>query len=267
MLKSMRGIALLAMLVLALPSARAAQKYTETFTGGANGWTNTLGLGNAVPTVRFTSDLVRIQFDNSPTIPSYVTLLAISNASAGAFTGNYAAAGIQSIGFSMIASGAVPTVLYLELNNLTNFIRRDLTTLVTQTGIWYSLGISLASVSEGNWTVTPTGRFDAVLANVRQLKLYIEQPFGPGTGTQRYQVDNFFLGGLPRASFFPGLTNDNALITWTELRSNLVYALQTTPALEGGWSNVTTFAATGTEHTVTTPPVTNGSPGFYRLLQ
>lgn len=79
--------------------------------------------------------------------------------------------------------------------------------------------------------------------------------------------DNFFLDGLPRATEFGSVSSETTLISWSDVRSNLTYHLQTATALGGGWSNVTSFTATGSSHSVSAPIVTNQPPAFFRLLQ
>jgi hypothetical protein len=264
MLGIMRVPITVALLVGLLGPAQAAQKITEPFTTGGNGWT-----GTPTAVFRYLSGAVRVQFAAvGAGVPGNAIFTTTTNAADAAFRGDYRAAGIQSIGFSMIASSEVPSGLHLYLKSYppgaTNVIVHSLGNRVVQTGVWYTIMLSLSDAGLGGWTESPSGCFTSVLADVYEIQLYSDQN---GINAQRYQIDNFFLDGLPSASFMEKLTNENAVITWSGLRSNLVYSMQTAPSVDGDWSNVTTFAATGTAHTLSTPPVTNGPPGYFRLQQ
>ena len=70
-----------------------------------------------------------------------------------------------------------------------------------------------------------------------------------------------FLDRLPAASAMQALENTN-LITWSYLRSNETYRVESAAAL-GTWTTGVTFQATGVTH-VTADPADDG-PRFYRI--
>ncbi len=267
MLRSMRVIAFLAVMAIGISlPAGAATKYTETFTTGGNGWTSTpVGVSAAV---RYVGGGIRIRHSSAPLSGIYVTLITDTNASSGAFFGNYVAAGIQTIGFSVNATGSVPdnVELFIGATNSGSLrtIKRSFASMLTTTGVWLTGSASLQSAGLGGWTEDPPGCFTDVLANVSTVFLGVDAKLFV---VQQYLFDNFFLDGLAWASEVKPSTGETAVISWSDVRSNLTYHLQTATALGGGWSNVTSFTATGSSHSVSAPIVTNQPPAFFRLLQ
>ena len=89
----------------------AAQPTNESFTAGASGWAGTTGSTPFGETGvwSFTGGAARVLFFNPGfPVPDSATLSNTPTASGGAFTGNYDQAGINLIGFSVLAPQIVP---------------------------------------------------------------------------------------------------------------------------------------------------------------
>lgn len=244
-------------------SAGGAQRFVETFAGGASGWTSqvdaagtAIGFGDGAAVITFGAQ-------GFPS-PALGTLVASNTASAGSLTGSYAAAGIQLLGFDVIATGAVPSQVFVEIEGPAGVLRRSFAGVITRTGLWYQVAAALPAADAGGWNESAPGCAAGVLTDVRRVSLSVSRS---GTAAQASRVDNFYLTGLPRGTSLrpPGGTAGET--TWTDLCSNLVYALQAADAADGGWTDLVRITATGAEHTIQMPPSTNGGSGCYRLVQ
>jgi hypothetical protein len=250
-------------LLLAGPCpGRAAQKFTETFTTPSTGWVAQA----AGAVVAFTNSQVLVRFgaQGGVPMPESGILVATNTSAAGAFVGDYRAAGIECLGFSVRATGAVPSQVLVYLESQTGLIFRALGAALATTGVWYAVGAALDGAAPGGWAESTPGCFDSVLADVRQVRLQVARNGGLA---QACQIDDFYLGGRPAAIRCTAAAGDGDQVTWTELRPNLVYTMQRASRMDGDWSDLGAFAATGSEHTVALPVETNGATGFYRLLQ
>ena len=248
------------LLCLAGASAvRAASVYTEGFGGGMSGWTN-----YDLYAWQATNGYAQVRFGGSGLpLPSEVTLLASNNASGGAFSGNYLAAGIGVVGFRFMAVSALPTDLLFQWQRGTSYYSRLLTPGIASTGVWYQFVLSLAGKDEGGWSGSPASEFTNALAAVDQIRLNLKVTLS--ASPTFYRLDDFFTDRPPAAVAVANPDGPPASVTWTYLRTNLTYRVQVADAPANAWSNLVAFTATNRTQEVS---VTNAPPdpyGFFRL--
>lgn len=251
-------LALLAAVPHRLP---AAQLGTEPFAAGANGWSAISNFATVV--YADGAALISFQAQGFPN-PEDGALAASNSASSGSFTGNYAAAGISLLAFEVMATGAVPSDLAVELAGPAGYVRRSFEDSIGRTGAWYAVAASLLSAAAGGWNEAPAGCFSAVLADVRHLQISAARN---GLSAQLVRIDNVHLGVNHRALDFPPPVADEGALSWGDLRVGQLYTLQTAAEPGGVWSDVVGFAATGAIHTVSLPTLTNAPWACFRLVQ
>lgn len=233
--------------------ARAAQPYTETFTTGANGWigsTTNSFLGPANGEWDFTTGVARMYFFDNGGFPVQEsgTITNAPTASGGAFTGNLDSAGVSLVGFrvqmiNITSSTNPPAANSAALKwsgSSSTFVR---VFDIPQTGRWYTFAASLASPSLGKWNALEgsSNDFDAARQNFKCLAITVNRSFG---GEQQLLIDDIFFARLPEATAISraGETNE---ITWSYLRTNESYAVETADSPTGTWAAVSAFTAAG----------------------
>ena len=234
-------------LVLALSfcaQAQAASLYTESFSG-SSGWSSSGGAA-----VAETLGELRVSFpDIFPLPPESVLLLATNGASGGAFTGDYAAAGVELIGFRFKADDAVPDSLLIELRaGAQSYSSPQLRGQVVQTGVWCDV-----------WTVLGGDEWagnSSVVTGVTQLAVYIKQA---ASGAETCHVDDVFTDSMPIAGRVAAGAAETTIVSWSHLRSGWFYSVSTCVELPAGnWSNVSAFTTVGVQQDVV---VTNEAAG------
>ena len=257
---SVSGAAVAWLLVGAAISASAAAKWTESFTGGANGWT---GVVNGAASVTFAADQARMAFAAAgfPN-PDTVTLVATNSSSGGAFIGNYRLAGAQLIGLDLLATQVVPSQVTITLAGAADSVSRSLGHLLPATGVWRHVELSLEGAEAGGWNESSPGCFEDVLADVRQVRLYVLRN---GTLAQACLVDNFHLSDMPHAAACATEAGDVLRVTWSALHANQVYSVQAAAQAGGSWQEISTLVATSSVHTWSAPYPANASACIYRL--
>lgn len=238
------------LLALLLPfPVMAARTTNESFTGGANGWTGTTGIVPFGPTGvwSFTGGVARVLFSNPGfAVPDNATLSNTPTASSSSFTGNYDAAGIDTIGFSFLAPQVVPTnFVIIEWEGSTSKFQRGFT--VATTGVWHHFTASLLDEDRHKWTTLLGSSND--FAAARQSVKYVTIRFSRnGLLEHQFVVDNVFLAGRPGGV---SLTRDSGgLITWDGLVAGVGYQVQsTTNLISASWVEIESLTATGNLHT------------------
>jgi hypothetical protein len=181
---------ILAVVFVSIGCVFGAQVYNETFNSGSAGWTNR---GPALFTAA--DGAIRIDFPiQSVPTPDFGALVASNTASSGFFVGDYPAANIKWVGFRFRADQVLPSALTIRWIGGTSSYFRGFTSLVTETGVWYSCAVSLAGIEEGDWIGnTNENVFQNGLQSVRQLEV---QVLRNGTEWQSYYVDDFFIDSM-----------------------------------------------------------------------
>lgn len=247
------GCCLLA--AMACVSADAAALFTETFAEGASGW-RAVGTGAS-----FTDGYARCSFAQQfgPPTPESARL-ACTNGSAGAFTGNFAAADAQIVGFDFMALTTLPVGLKLFLRGGVTEYQRALATIPAQTGVWYTLAIDVTGKAKGAWVgAGGEAEFTATLAAVDEIYIEVERS---GAAAQEYRIDNVYLDCAPVAAG-SDVVSGVPTFAWSHVRSNRVYTARASTDLDGGaWMEATVFTASASTVQV---PWTNEPVAYHHL--
>ncbi len=258
--------ALLASVVLLITHKPAAAQIftTEPFNANLNGWSN--NAPGATHNWAWNAGTARGIFGADPVPTSTLILRATTNASGGAFVGNYLAADVTLLGFDFRAENLNPSFIKVELYRGTNQIEAWFTDFAP-TGVWNRFAVSLAGRSVGGWLTEndSDAEFDHVLAAVSEVRLYLQRGgVVPFNVTNR--IDNVFISRLHQSGGIDAAGDDAALV-WGELRTGRVYRIEaTTNLLGGGWSTVTTFTATNPVLTLAVSALTNHPIRLFRLV-
>lgn len=119
----------------------------------------------------------------------------------------------------------------------------------------------MASKAEGGWTgAGGEANFQNALTNVENVVVFAK----PGFDALDVLVDDVFIQSRHEATSFQATTNGYADITWSYVRSGLVYRLEYADNLASSWSTVTTVTASSTNVT-TSVALTNTATRAYRL--
>lgn len=237
------GVGLAVYLLLA--PAQAAQITTEQFSAGANGWTGTVSLSLGFPAGEwaFNSGAARLTLYDNGGFPSFASgaLRLTAAASSGAFTGNYDTAGIEVIGFRILAENWTGTNVLVRWGGSTSEYQRLVA--ITQTGVWQTVAFSLARADLVNWTVFngSISDFEAARADVKSFKIEITQDSG---FEENYQIDDVFVDRLP-AALALGAGSNGLQVNWQHLRTGFSYRVESATSLTPpNWTSVTSLVAT-----------------------
>ena len=235
-----------AAVLLTATSSRAASLATETFTSSTGGWqdrdvdklnvTNLTVGGNPGGCMSGTFPLVTV-----PSPPKVDAFMATGLLASANFVGNYTEVEAYLLGFDFRANDNLPGAngLRVKLISGANSILRRLDTLITATGVWYSIRVPLVDPQVGGWE-NDIGQFSAIMSNVTRLEIELIQE---GTGQQTYLVDNVFLDRLPEALSVVSTTN-GVDITWLNLRNGVNYHMDVASDLvQPDWSAVSNITA------------------------
>lgn len=236
--------------------AQAAFVHEETFAGGQSGWTNSGSL-----TTGATNGLLRGRFA-AQTIPTPGTgaFVAANGSSAGAFIGDYHAAGIHLVGFSFMAQDVLPSAALLRWQGPTSSYFRSFAAYVVATGVWYRLAFSLESKEAGGWTGGGEEAFRADLADVQRIEIQLSRS---GMAAQRFQIDDVFVDELPAGLIAPAA--DGVHILWSALQPGATYAVDVAGQPTKPWIETGLFAATNRVQEWIDPDADSAEGRIYRL--
>ena len=238
------------------PFAWAAAVYTETYSDGLAGWTN---VGSVQLTT--TNHALRERFAaQSIPVPETGSFVATNTSSAGAFTGDYVAAGVQLIGFSFMAKEVLPSSALVRWIGPTSSYFQSFSSYVVATGIWYKMAFSLANGAAGQWSGGAVEGYADALLDVRGLEIQVTRA---GMGAQSYYIDDVFTDALPVGS--PNAA-DGKQVAWSQLRSNVVYVVESAETAVGPWEFLDDFIATGRSQIWQDEASSNITRRVYRLL-
>lgn len=250
------GIGLTAL--LAAFALRAATPQTEPFTADLGGWTN----GVAANPWRGTNQYLRLTFPGGLPQVLTATLEAGTNASAGAFSGDYSAAGVEAIGLSFFSENVKPSELKIELASGTNTVQQELGGRLSGTGAWNHFICPLIGPDASRWIGLLGVPLAQVVTNVTRVTVRVVNV--ASMSAQNYRLDDIFLARLPAANSLAFTGTNTALVGWTNLRTNFVYRMEIADALTNNWTALANFTATN--DTLQLPHTNAVSPFFYRLL-
>ena len=245
--------------------APAASVHREEFVGGANGWTNSAG---SAAVVRYTNDLVRVTFTVGPMPnPLPLLLLAGTNASGGAFSGDFHAAGISLLGFTIRAMKLTSDAPTLQWASGTSVFIRAFSSPIAQTGVWYNYSTSLKDVSDAEWAqeaqpFLDRDHFDTCLTNVTEVRIVLNNPSAQSSSI--FEIDAIYTDQVPAAEAVR-LSGSDVEIVWSPLQTDLVYAVEAVASVAGAWAPIASLTPTGRTYTSSIPLSTNSEPQFYRL--
>ena len=232
------GLLLLGALTLGPRSSGAAGPWTETFAGGAAGWTN-IGAGQCVASNA--EILVTFAQQFGPPSPETVRFAADSTASGGAFAGNHLAAETMFVGFRFYASNALPAKLDIVWEDGTNSYDKALGGYVTETGRWYAFVVHLADKAGGPW-VGPgdDASYRGGLTNVQRVAIEVRRS---SSAAQQFRLDDVFVAPAPRAS---AAVRSGAQVqtAWGPLPTGARCTFEAADSVTGAWLPIASRAAT-----------------------
>lgn len=234
-------------------AAAAAQPDTETFAAGSNGW-HVAGSGF---TKSFAAGNAAISFSPS-VIPATALLIADTNASSGAYSGNYDAAAIVLFGFDFRADASLPSDLSVVFQSGTNTFARQIPVTNLVSGVWTTVVRRLEFDSGNGWFGPGTNAFFEALTNITALRVQVT---GPTVGFNTMRFDNLFIQTRPAVAALQATTNF-VVLSASSLQANVSYALESAETITSDWTTVSTFSATAGVSTVSSG-TTNAN--FFRL--
>lgn len=244
-------------------SVRAAQMHSESFGTSAAGWTNdgqwaAFGATNGHLQGRFNAIL-------GPPTPQSGKFIATNTASGGAFIGDYDAAGLVLMGFSIYAADVLPSAVLLRWHGGDGFayFRGGLATNLITTGVWYSLVFSLQDKAAGGWVGSSATNFAAARQAVTRIELQIDRN---GATAQHYAVDNFFVDAVPSVTAFSaGALPPHLAIA--PLQTNATYHIDASVTPTGAWTSAELLVATNRTMTWPIPDPGAFTTRFFRIAQ
>ena len=252
---SVVGCALLGLTTL---GASAAEITSEGFADAQSASEASLSLGAGGWS--FAGGAAQVTFaDTTPyAIPDVATL----RPSSGAFTGNYAVAGLEVIGFRFRSPDEAPSTLYMELSAGTSIYQRVLP--VAPSTDWQTYMVSLVGIDEGGWTAKKGTREDFAksLEDVRSIAIKIRRN---GAAARVYAIDDLFVDGLPQAAGGIPASGGAMSMAWNYLQPGSPYTMQESPSLNGPWTDTETVTATGRLQQFSLPANASAPQLFYRL--
>lgn len=198
----------------------AATTYTEEFSSGLSGWTNT---GSALGIVwRHSNGTAQVQFNNQMfPFPESAVLVASNAASGGAFTGNYESAGIGVIGFDFMTLRTNPSILQCEWRSGTNIFFKDLTAYVGPTGVWHSFCLPIASGDASFWAGAAGSLFASSRTAVTAVAITVQRR----TATSEvYRVDRIYVDR--RHQLGQPVFTTNTILAAENLRTGRWYSVE-----------------------------------------
>ena len=249
---------LVMMILLFAAHADAAQIHVEDFSAGASSAQGNFSL--QAGTWTFTGGVARAQL--YATAPYAIPDTAVLRPSAAAFTGNYAQAGIEVMGFRFQSGRPRPSALYLELTGGGSVFQKVFP--APQEGQWQTFMVSMQSLQAGGWTVKSGSAqdFPSAIQNVRSVELKIHRS---GADALTHAVDDFFVDGLPKSGVQLSMTGPDMSMSWDALQPGASYTMQQSPSLAGPWTDIMPVPATNRLQHINLPRDSSADQLFYRL--
>lgn len=251
----------LGMILFAL-TGQSAHVHSESFGTSAAGWTNegqwaTFGVTNGHLWGRFSAS-------GGPPTPQFGLFIATNTASAGAFTGDYDAAGLTLIGFSIYAADARPQDLLVRWYGGDGFsyFRSGLASNIVSTGVWYTLTFPLQNKTAGGWFGSSETNFAAARQAVTRFEIRVDRN---GSAAQQYFVDPVFVDSHP-ALLALAADSGSAVLSLGVLQTGATYRIEAADTATGTWTHADTLIAT---NRVMPWPVPDASftTRFFRVAQ
>lgn len=236
-------------------NAAGAFIYTEAFSTGMNGWSNTGSMAVSSENAALCGQFGAQTFP----FPETGAFFASNAASGGAFVGDYPAAGGQLIGFSFMVQDVLPSALLVRISGPTASFFRNIALDVAQTGVWHRLIISLRSRDAGQWIGGTAQEFEETVRDVQSLEIQITRG---DMSSQCYWIDDVFLDALPVGTEVFG----DGTVIWAHLRTDVAYIVEAAEESCQEWVAVGGFTAGSTVQSWLDPTATNTSRKVYRLL-
>lgn len=235
--------AAITLLASCLLQARAAQPWTENFTSGMNGWTN-----SGAPVWLAGGGQAQVTLPASPA-PQSAILLCTGALSSASFTGDYATADLGLLGFRFRAAQVLPSVLTLRWMRGTNGYFRNLQHLIAATGIWYAIYCSMEDKDTGGWSGDDAGLFSYVRGGVDSVSVSVLTPSTLAPAT--FQVDDLMVDHLHRATYAGHDAGTSGSILWDHLQSNATYRVEMATSPGQAWIEASTVVASSNRLTLT----------------
>ncbi|HMP76719.1 MAG TPA: hypothetical protein PKE12_10540 [Kiritimatiellia bacterium] len=242
-----------------------AQIYTtEPFAANLNGWSNNAPGSTANWT--WNGGTARGIFNTDPVPNSVLILRATTNASGGAFVGNYLDGDVTLLGFDFLAEQLNPSLVKVEIYRGAEQVDAWFTEF-GPTNVWNRFAVSLAGRALGGWMTAndQESEFQQVLESVSEVRIYLQRG-GVLPYNVTYRIDNVFINRL-HAGADGGWTGGEAEWRWSELRTGRQYRVEATTNLMGNaWATVTNFVATNTVQAIPLTGLTNHPARLFRLI-
>lgn len=165
--------------------SEAAQINIEPFDAGENGWVPLDGAAF----MGWVSGEMGAYYDGGLSGPFPATLSASNAASSGRFVGNWITSRIDVIGFDLRADQTQQPTIELELRRGSDFVRKGITNISTNT---QRFAASVESLAAGGWggNLANEAAFTAMKTNIQTVKISL---LPNANGVQYYYIDNIFL--------------------------------------------------------------------------
>lgn len=229
---------ILAVLLASSPTAHPASLYTETFSTDLSGW-----ITETEPSWQWTDSHVAISFPEPFFGPlASGTFAALTDASGGAFVGDYRAADIALIGFDFRPDNALPNDAFIELRSEGGSVFAIFTNQISQVGAWRRIVVPVYASADSHWSSIGPTTLEDVITNVTAFTINIQQ--SSAFIEQTFRVDNIFLARLHTGGPLAFSAPHELHLQWDDLLSNRAYRVEmTSDLLSGQWTPVGTFTA------------------------
>jgi hypothetical protein len=253
-------------LFLFVSTGFSAAEYTEEFDTDESGWTTSSPFGLPLTYVGADQNIqvTLNQFSGGFPDPTKYLLQANTNASGGAFSGDFTAAGVNYISVDFMAEDIIPSELILRISSGqsgTYFV--NLTSRIPAVGEWVHFAIDITSQSAGFWFGGTDPYLDVVTNVVSVAFLLVEN----NTGTQRFRFDNIALERIPVATDLQITASNEAVITWDYLTPAASYTVEAAASPLHAWTDIGSFTPTGSVTNFTDSAASTLQRRVYRLLR
>lgn len=217
-----------------------AAQGTESFAIGTAGWQ----FGDDENTAwSWTTGAVHLTFDEiGSSTPRSSSLTAGSVASGAQFVGDYAAAGVQLIGFEFYPEDTLPAGVTITLSADGAGVVSDVTGRASTLGDWNQIAVPVTANATSFWQSVNGGQLTNILANVQEFRIDVGVETAAAQG---YRIRNIFLDLLPVAADIQVPSASAPEIAWDHLRTNWNYRVDaSTNLVDQVWNSVGQFTAT-----------------------
>lgn len=213
---------------------------TESFATGPAGWQ--FG-DDPDSTWSWATGAVHLAFDEiGSSTPRSSSLTAGSVASGAQFVGDYAAAGVQLIGFEFYPEDTLPDGVTITLSADGAGVVSDVTGRASTLGDWNQIAVPVTANATSFWQSVNGGQLTNILANVQEFRIDVGVETAAAQG---YRIRNIFLDLLPVAADIQVPSASAPEIAWDHLRTNWNYRVDaSTNLVDQVWNPVGQFTAT-----------------------